>query len=81
MKVKVTLDTTGVKYKAEGETVSEAIQNLGFSWNTVKAKGVFTVRIGKKSFEKLFNLAQLRKIFGNKLVRDLWASRFEKLVE
>jgi hypothetical protein len=79
MMYNVTLETSGLKFKAKGETVLEALDNLGITWEKVKAKGVITISQGKKSLDYLFILFQLKRIFANKYNRLLWSNRLEKL--
>jgi len=77
--ISVKLDTCKLEYKAKGETVLEALNNLGLDWQKVKAKGVITVTKGKNSLEHLFVLRQMKRIFANKYYRQLWAKRLELL--
>ena len=78
-KYKIELETAGIKYKSAGETVNEAIANLGLSWNQIKAKGVIKISSGGYSMEHLFYLRQLRRIFANKLTCLMWGKRLEIL--
>ena len=78
---KVVLETAGVKHKAEGESIDEAIASLGLSWEQIKAKGVMKVSQGKKSVEYLFYLNQLKRIFANKMTRFIWAKRLGLLLK
>ena len=82
MNFKITLEIAGVKYNSEGETVSEAFLNIPLRWSDIKGKGIMTVTRGKHSVTKVFYLAQLRRMFGNKLsrlMRTMWANRLELL--
>jgi hypothetical protein len=74
---KVVLEMTGIKYKAEGETIDEAIANLGLEWNQIKGKGLIKVFKDKASAEYLFYMKQLKRIFANKTTRMMWAKRLE----
>ena len=81
-KYKIILEIAGKKYEAEGDTVSEAFLNIPLKWSDIKAKGVITVTKDNHSVSKIFYLAQLRKMFGNKLsrlMRTMWANRLELL--
>jgi len=40
---KLMLETSGTKYKTEGETMLEAMQAIPLAWNKLKAKGEITV--------------------------------------
>ena len=75
----ITLETCGIKYKAKGETILEAIDGLGLDWPQIKAKGVMTVTQNKNSLEHLFVMAQMKRIFANKYFRLLWAKRLTLL--
>ena len=81
----VKLETAGQEYKAKAETINEALDKIGLSWNEIKNKGVITISqgVGKniKKHEHLFNTIQLRRIFGNKLTQQLWAKRLETLLK
>lgn len=78
---KVTLETVGLEYKAEGKSISEALEKLGLKWNQTKGKGVVKVRYGSKTLEHLFYLNQLKRIFANKLTRLMWGKRLELLLK
>ena len=75
----ITLETTGLKYKAKGETILEAIDGLGLDWPQIKAKGVLTIKSGMKSLAHLFVLPQMKRLFANKMFRALWAKRLTLL--
>lgn len=77
----VILEMAGEKYKYKAETINEALENLGLSWVDIKAKGVIIVSKNKKSYEHLFNLRILKRIFANKMARLLWAKRLTYLLE
>ena len=80
-KYKLTLETVGLKYKSEGDSVEEALKEMDLKWHHIKGKGVFYIRKGKKKCEKLFYKNQLSLIFGNKLTRKLWSKRLEYLLK
>jgi len=77
---KVVLKTSGLEYKAEAESIYNALNDLGLSWEQIKAKGVLTVSVGKTSYEHLFYLQSLRRIFSNKTTRMLWGKRLDLLL-
>ncbi len=77
---KIVLDTTGLKYESEGNTASEALDNLNLEWNQLKGKGVLTISKGKFSYSHLFYLKQLKRIAANKLTRLLWGKRLVLLL-
>lgn len=80
-KYKVSLETSGEIFKSKGETIEEAMSTLGIGWENVKAKGVITVKEGKKAYSHLFYIKQLRRIFANKLTLLMWAKRLKLLLE
>ena len=79
------LKTAGKEYKSTGKTIEECLSNIGLSWNDIKNKGVLNVMsgVGKhiKMHEHLFNVIQLRRIFGNQLTKKIWAKRLETLLK
>lgn len=81
MNYKITLDTSGVTHKATGETILEAINNTGLTWEKIKAKGVIKIINGKRKLEHLFTMQVLKRIFANKGFRLVWAKRLEKLLK
>lgn len=80
MKYKVVLQTVGKEYVGKGDTVDEAIANLGLSWEHIKGKGTMFVTTGKRTYEHFFPLRVLRRIFTNKMNRLLWGKRLELLI-
>ena len=78
---KVVLKTSGKRYVRKAKTINEALTIMGLTWNQIKAKGIVTIYKGKYSYEHLFTLLQLRKIFGNKLTRAMWSKRLELLLK
>jgi hypothetical protein len=81
MSYKITLKTSGLEYKAKGETLLEALDNLGMTWDKIKAKGVFIITEGNRKLEHLFPLGLLRKIFASKGFRMIWSKRLELLLK
>jgi len=79
--IKLNLKTSGIDYKSKGETIDEALANLGMEWYQLKAKGVITIIKGKLKLEKLFIMGELRKIFANKITRATQAKRLELLLK
>ena len=75
------LETSGTKYKTEGETILEAMQAIPLAWNKLKAKGEITVMKGKLKYTHLFYLKPLRRILINKTTKIMWAKRLEILLE
>lgn len=78
--IKLKLLMSGIDYKSKGETVEDAINNLNLSWEQIKAKGIITVSDDGKSYEHLFMMKPLKRIFANKLTRALWAKRLTLLL-
>ena len=76
---KLDLQTGGKTYTSQGKTVERAFQKMNLRWPDIKIKGILNVSKNKHNIEHLFNVPQLRKIFGNKLIRSRWASNLEFL--
>ena len=68
---------SGIDYKTTGETINEALLALPLEWNQIKAKGLITVKDGKRTCQRLFVIKQLKKMFANKLTMNLQAKRLE----
>jgi hypothetical protein len=77
----VVLETSGRKYKSDGDTIAEAIERLSLEWHHIKAKGIIRVSHGNKTYEHLFYLRPLKKIFANKMTRLVWGKRLTTLLE
>lgn len=75
-KYKILLETSGLEYKGEGETLEEAFDKLDVTWLQIKSKGMMTVNYGKNKIEKIFFLLPLRRMFLNKFARKLQIKRF-----
>lgn len=76
MKYKALIKVLGLEKEATGETIEEALANLGLEWNHIKSKGTITISKGKESHEHLFNMKILRRIMVNDIVRNFWAKNF-----
>ncbi len=79
--MKLTLETSDLKYETEAETIDATLAKLNLSWEQIKAKGVVTVSNGEKSYSHIFYLKQLKRIFANKTTRLLWAKRLDLLLK
>ena len=78
--VQLTLKTPGGNYGGEGETVFEALNAIPLEYTQVKSKGTIKVTKGDKSFERLFPVLPLRRLFANKLYKEHWAYQVEKFL-
>ena len=78
---KITLYTAGLEFNGKGETILEAMENMGVTWDKVKAKGVIKITEGKRKLEHLFPLQLLRRIFASKGFRMIWSKRLEVLLK
>lgn len=78
---KVVLEMAGIKHIKEAKTIDLALEALGLKWNNIKAKGIITVSRNKHSYEHLFYVPVLKRIFANKLTRALWAKRLGYLLK
>ncbi len=77
----IVLEIAGVKYKSNGKTINEALENLGLTWVQIKGKGILKVKWGKKTLEHLFFLKELKRIFSNKITRLIWEKRLKLLLK
>lgn len=74
-KYQAIIETSGEIYKAENNTVHEAIEDIGLTWDKISHKGVVTIKKDKLKAQKLFPVVMLRRLFSNKEFR-LIQSRF-----
>lgn len=74
---KLTLEMLGQKYNSQGATIEDAFEAIPLQWEQIKGRNVVTIIKGEKSHEQSFNIVQLRRIMNNKIVRGMWAKRFE----
>ena len=81
LKYNVTLEMPGRTEKASGESILEALDNMGLSWQDIKLKGVVKVKYGAKRAEKLYYLPQLKKMFLAKEFRIVQAKYLHKLLK
>lgn len=79
--IKIKLTTSGKEYETKGKTIAEALEKFDLSWENIKAKGTVTLIDGDKTYEHLFNMKVLRRIFSNKIVLQTWAKRLGLLFE
>ena len=77
----ITLRTGGETHAGKGGTIAETLEKINLSWEKIKFKGIMNIRKGQKKHEHLFNVIQLRRIFGNKLVRAKWSQNLEYLMK
>ena len=68
-------------YSGEGETIHEAMLTIPLDYIQIKAKGTIKIFLGDKFVEKFFYLKPLRRLFANKLNKQLWARNFEKMLK
>jgi hypothetical protein len=77
----VKVETVGLTYTAVGDTIQDALNDIGLKWFQLKGKGVVTVEKGGLSAQKLFNAVQLRRLFGVKGVCSLHARLLERMMK
>lgn len=77
---KTTLEMGGKSYNGKGETIYDALSDIPLSWEQIKGKGVIKVSQGKQEAEKLFYLKPLKRIFANKIFRQIWAKNLQVLL-
>jgi SHS2 domain-containing protein len=78
MKYSVILHVNDKKFKAEGDSVLEALKTIDAG--TIKTTGVFEVKKGKKTRQMIFNIYNLRRIFANDLNKLVQAKKFELML-
>jgi hypothetical protein len=81
LKYKAKLEQLGNTMKAEGNSVLEAIDNLGLIWEDIKLKGNLSITYGKKKAEKLYYLPQLRKLFASRPFRMMQAKHLKSILK
>lgn len=77
----VLLEANKDTYKAEGETIFEALENIPLTWDKIKTKGVLTIKKDKAEANRLYTLVQIRRILANKLAKVGCAKNFNTLIE
>jgi len=78
---KVTLKILGKEYTQKGDTIEEALNKFNLGFADIKAKGVVSIKHGKKSLDyKMFSTMLLRRIFVNPITRAYWARNLELLL-
>jgi len=75
------LDMAGNTYKGEGETIFEALKAIPLEYTQIKHKGTIKVSKDGKSFERLFPLLPLRRLFANKTYKEHWSHSVEKFLK
>jgi len=75
------LTMDGKSYQGEGATIFDAMTNIPLDYTQIKIKGILEIAKGKLKTSKLFYLKPLKRIFANKLTRQMWAKNLLKLLE
>ena len=78
---KITLTILGEQYTVKGESIEDALSSFDFDWNEIKGKGSMIVVDGKRSCEKLYSMALLRRIINNKIFRRIQAKNLALLLK
>ena len=73
----LSLEMLGKTYTTESKTVEEGLSDLAVKHKLVKAKGFLKVKKGNKTCEQLFFIPELRRLFANRLARQIWGKRLE----
>ncbi len=82
IKYKAIVKSGDKTYKAEGETLLDAFNNLKIA-HLVKEKPLkteLTASRGKKSITKIFNMGKIRRFAGNPITRNIWAKMLEPVL-
>jgi len=79
MYFQVKLDQGTEAYEGSGITIFDALSSVPLEWNKVKSKGTIKISKDGKTYEHLFYLKQLRRLFANKLTRNIFAKNLTYL--
>ena len=80
-KYKVSLRMNNKTYAKSADTIDEGLKALELTWNQIKNKAVVRITKGRRSYDHLFYVPTLKRIFANKIVRGMWAKRLELLLK
>lgn len=78
---KIILNVLGQEWKSKGKDIDTALSNFDLEWQQIKGKGILKITQGKSNIEYWCNAIKLRRIFANKITRQLWAKRLEVLLK
>jgi len=67
------------EYKATGKTILEGLNKLLKADGVVKTRGILKVKKGKKSFEMILYPFVLKRLYINKLSRELLQKRIKTI--
>lgn len=73
----VVLSHAGTDYKSKGKTLVKALDGIKLTRQEVKSKGIFTIHYGKKSYEHLMYVPQLRRFISIETPRIVLAKFWE----
>ncbi|MCH8329011.1 MAG: hypothetical protein IIB81_01310 [Nanoarchaeota archaeon] len=71
----------GKSWSQEGKTVKLALDKFDLTWEQIKGKGTLTVSKDKKEHEHLMTAVLLRRIFSNKVMKDIWSRNLTYLLK
>lgn len=77
----VTMAVNGSTHTATGETVQEAISNLGIDYTRVKTKGEIVVSYKDNTHTRVIQLPKLRRYLASKILMIGFIRDLEKLVK
>ena len=80
MKYKIILSANNTEYQSEGVSMLEALRNIPLTYIQLKTKGTLFITKGKLKLEMFYNLKMLRRLLAMKVVKDLRAIEFDKLL-
>jgi len=80
-KINISIDTAGVITKSSGETVLEALENIDVDWKRVRYKNIMTIKKGRKTEERIYNIVKMKRLLMNKQVRATEAKYIELLLK
>jgi hypothetical protein len=81
MEYKITVECLGEETSNTGDTILETLDKFKMGWLEIKGKGTVIIKKGKKEYIQFFNAPQLRRVFNNKLTKEITAKRWESIFE
>lgn len=76
----ITILMNGLTYKGSGDTLHEAFDSLGLTFQDIKTKGEITVTKGDRKASRLLPLPKLRRTFASKMLKYGLINNFDKLL-
>lgn len=78
---KIVIKSLGRRWEAEGKTVKSTLDKFNLSWEQIKGKGTLRISNDKHTHTHLMPAPVLRRIFSNKISKQIWAKNLQLLLE